>query len=523
MMAWSEAKWITDEIQKRYNLINDKLIKLPQKVSCFQVVQIEGSNYLRIEAPGRTKKIDVLFNSDKVLSENRVSYFLVKVPESALHENVNLSFHAYSNEKAENFVTSDYNVDLSNIKKYAINFTDIDDNIEDDRVIGVLKDGNGLCTEIITGRKSIDFFVTGKTRKLEFISCLSNVPNKQINLYADQINVSLEPYDCSVNFTSQDEIAEVIINRLDNDEIYQYKAPCKSIYQFKIENIKVNSTLDLSIRFKVGKTVQFTHTFKKHGECWASNVKAYKVYGVRRLVGSTAVNWERTDDNKDNLNFDKLYPWNKIRVINDYTYIPVFYYKREVQNGFDCIKICEAPIAGFVKHPASGYGVGKGYNRRINEGDIDFYNFKGDLPNGLTAQVFFGVMLLSVIENGCYKSLSQSPYYRNFEFSNELYIILNGYTAIKKGYSDYEKSKIEFYENDKKVIFPSKTYKDGETLCEPDLPWLIGAFTGDDVNKGEYPFLIYGIGAYGVYKFNNVSFDNSKENICSQKYLGDNL
>lgn len=520
-MAWSEAKWITDEIQKRYNLINDKLIKLPQKVSCFQVVQIEGSNYLRIEAPGRTKKIDVLFNSDKVLSENRVSYFLVKVPESALHENVNLSFHAYSNEKAENFVTSDYNVDLSNIKKYAINFTDIDDNIEDDRVIGVLKDGNGLCTEIINGRKSIDFFVTGKNRKLEFISCLSNVPNKQINLYADQINVSLEPYDCSVNFTSQDEIAEVIINRLDNDEIYQYKAPCKSIYQFKIENIKVNSTLDLSIRFAVGKTVQFTHTFKKHGECWASNVKAYKVYGVRRLVESTAVNWERTDDNKDNLNFDNLYPWNKIRVINDYTYIPVFYYKREIQNGFDCIKICEAPIAGFVKHPASGYGVGQGYYEVIKEKDIDFNAFKGSLPNGLTAQVFFGVMLLSVIEKGYYIRLSGNEHYRKFEF--ELYTVLCGYNSPHSVY-DTKNVELEFYENDKKVILRLGINDDDKSICIPELPWLIGIYDWTSIDDGQYPFLIYGMEHYGITEQNSVELrEIYKGDIRKQKYLGDNL
>lgn len=523
-MAWSEAKWITDEIQTKYNSINDRFVKVPQEVSSFQIVQIENNYFLRVETPENTKRIDVFFDNQKFTAENRGSFFLVAIPTNAFHENLNLSFHTYSNENSDVFMPMNYVVDFSNIKKYTVDFTGIlDSNIESDRIIGALGDNNSLYKEIRADDRNVTIFVTGGKHRLFFTSYLSNVPNQTFQLSSNQVSINLTPYDCSVSFTSQDEIAEVIINHLDNDEIYQYKAPCKSIYQFKIENIKVNSTLDLSIRFKVGKTVRFTHTFRKSGECWSNNIKAYQVYGVRRLVESTAVNWERTDDNKDNLNFDKLYPWNKIRVINDYTYIPVFYYKREIQNGFDCIKICEAPIAGFVKHPASGYGVGKGYNRRIEQENIDFYNFKGDLPNGLTAQVFFGVMLLSVIENGYYISLNQSPHYRNFDFSNELYIILNGYTAIKKDYGDYEKSKIEFYENDKKVIFPSKTYKDGATLCEPDLPWLIGMFTGDRVDKGEYPFLMYGIGANGVYKFNNVCFDNRKRNICLQKYLGDNL
>ena len=520
-MAWSEAKWITDEIQTKYNSINDRFVKVPQEVSCFQIVQIENNYFLRVETPENTKRIDVLFDNQKFTAENRGSFFLVAIPTNAFHENLNLSFHTYSNENSDVFMPMNYVVDFSNIKKYTVDFTGLDSNIENDRIIGVLRDGNSLYKEIRADDKHVTIFVTGRQPKLKFISYLSNVPNQTFQLSSNQVSINLTPYDCSVSFTSQDEIAEVIINRLDNDEIYQYKAPCKSIYQFKIENIKVNSTLDLSIRFKVGKTVQFTHTFKKHGECWASNVKAYKVYGVRRLVGSTAVNWERTDDNKDNLNFDKLYPWNKIRVINDYTYIPVFYYKREVQNGFDCIKICEAPIAGFVKHPASGYGVGHGYREIIDNNNINYSDFKGNLPNGLTAQVFFGVMLLSLIEKGYYIRLNGQNFYRNFEF--ELYTVLCGYNSPHSVY-DTKNVELEFYENDKKVILSLDIQDNGKSICKPELPWLIGIYTWKIIEGGKYPVLMYGIDGYGVTENNAVSIREVWEtNIRKQKYLGDNL
>lgn len=520
-MAWSEAKWITDEIQTKYNSINDRFVKVPQEVSCFQIVQIENNYFLRVETPENTKRIDVLFDNQKFTAENRGSFFLVAIPTNAFHENLNLSFHTYSNENSDVFMPMNYVVDFSNIKKYTVDFTGLDSNIENDRIIGVLRDGNSLYKEIRADDKHVTIFVTGRQPKLKFISYLSNVPNQTFQLSSNQVSINLTPYDCSVSFTSQDEIAEVIINHLDNDEIYQYKAPCKSIYQFKIENIKVNSTLDLSIRFAVGKTVQFTHTFKKYGECWASNVKAYKIYGIRRLIESKALNWERTDDNKDNLNFDKLYPWNKIRVINDYTYIPVFYYKREIQNGFDCIKICEAPIAGFVKHPASGYGVGQGYYEVIKEQDIDFNAFKGSLPNGLTAQVFFGVMLLSVIEKGYYIRLSGNEHYRKFEF--ELYTVLCGYNSPHSVY-DTNNVELEFYENDKKVILRLDVNDDAKSICIPELPWLIGIYDWTSIGDGQYPFLIYGMEQYGITKQNSVQLcEIYKDNIRKQKYLGDNL
>lgn len=520
-MAWSEAKWITDEIQTKYNSINDRFVKVPQEVSCFQIVQIENNYFLRVETPENTKRIDVLFDNQKFTAENRGSFFLVAIPTNAFHENLNLSFHTYSNENSDVFMPMNYVVDFSNIKKYTVDFTGLDSNIENDRIIGVLRDGNSLYKEIRADDKHVTIFVTGRQPKLKFISYLSNVPNQTFQLSSNQVSINLTPYDCSVSFTSQDEIAEVIINRLDNDEIYQYKAPCKSIYQFKIENIKVNSTLDLSIRFAVGKTVQFTHTFKKYGECWSSNVKAYKIYGIRRLIESKALNWERTDDNKDNLNFDKLYPWNKIRVINDYTYIPVFYYKREVQNGFDYIKICEAPIAGFVKHPASGYGVGQGYYEVIKEKDIDFNAFKGSLPNGLTAQVFFGVMLLSVIEKGYYIRLSGNGHYRKFEF--KLYTVLCGYNSPHSVY-DTNNVELEFYENDKKVILRLGINDDNKSICIPELPWLIGIYDWTSIGDGQYPFLIYGMEHYGITEQNSVELrEIYKGDIRKQKYLGDNL
>ena len=521
-MAWSEAKWITDEIQTKYNSINDRFVKVPQEVSSFQIVQIENNYFLRVETPENTKRIDVFFDNQKFTAENRGSFFLVAIPTNAFHENLNLSFHTYSNENSDVFMPMNYVVDFSNIKKYTVNFTGIlDSNIESDRIIGALGDNNSLYKEIRADDRNVTIFVTGGKHRLFFTSYLSNVPNQTFQLSSNQVNINITTYDCSVSFTSQDEIAEVIINHLDNDEIYQYKAPCKSIYQFKIENIKVNSTLDLSIRFKVGKTVRFTHTFRKSGECWSSNVKAYKVYGIRRLVESTALNWERTDDNKDNLNFDNLYPWNKIRVINDYTYIPVFYYKREVQNGFDCIKICEAPIAGFVKHPASGYGVGHGYKEIIDSNNINYSDFKGNLPNGLTAQVFFGVMLLSLIEKGYYIRLNGQNFYRNFDF--ELYTILCGYNSPDTAYEN-RNIRLEFYENEKKTILKFDDSNDKKSICKPELPWLIGMYSNRSVENYKYPVLMYGIDGYGVIENNAVSIREVwKTNIRKQKYLGDNL
>lgn len=104
-----------------------------------------------------------------------------------------------------------------------------------------------------------------------------------------------------------------------------------------------------------------------------------KVYGISRNCSMESPLWSRTDDAKGLTfnyaftdmkgysDFDNCFPWSEMETKNmmcrgesfEMVYIPPFYYKRERNNGLETIQICRNERKGFTLHTGSGVWVSK--------------------------------------------------------------------------------------------------------------------------------------------------------------------
>lgn len=110
-------------------------------------------------------------------------------------------------------------------------------------------------------------------------------------------------------------------------------------------------------------------TISSDGESKSIELSYIKIYGISRPISSTSTAWTRTDDAvgksatasvgtvSGNSDFDSCYPWSEMKRETLSTgdvmvKIPKFWFKREITNGTEYIKIADKPTTGFFLHPA---------------------------------------------------------------------------------------------------------------------------------------------------------------------------
>ena len=142
---------------------------------------------------------------------------------------------------------------------------------------------------------------------------------------------------------------------------YQFSVHKAGVWTIKIE--------------KDGDEVQTSVTISEDGQSESVELSFVKIYGISRTVSSSSTAWARTDESIGKTatasvgttsgasDFDNLYPWSEMKRETLSTgdvmvKIPEFYFQRYVESGVEYIRIADKATEGFAKHPGSGKYVG---------------------------------------------------------------------------------------------------------------------------------------------------------------------
>ena len=215
--------------------------------------------------------------------------------------------------------------------------------------------------------------------------------------------------DSSIKYYTDSNYTNLISNNIYNGSINSNTSGTTTIY-YKSDN-NINS--DILIKTK-------------------AVVKAILIYGIKRDTNSTTTTWERIEDSvglianaslpgNENVqnDFDNIYPWSDMKSYNYdantknvtawygdgnfafdgsngevLTYIPGFYYKREVVDGIEYQYISETEQEGYAY--SEPFSVGR---YKISGGTDAFHN--SSAVSGTTGDVFTGKS-----KNGVYPSAS---------------------------------------------------------------------------------------------------------------------
>lgn len=142
---------------------------------------------------------------------------------------------------------------------------------------------------------------------------------------------------------------------------------------------------NFEVHFVNGKTRTYTHQYQLRDEVYSCSPTPTMIFGVRMNIKSNSIYWERTDDAKNmevlqsyppiqaRNDFNSVSPWKDIKKLDDgSTLIPKFYYKRTNDGSYDYIQICATQEPGFELHPASGWAIKQLEQKLSGEPTKDF-------------------------------------------------------------------------------------------------------------------------------------------------------